>query len=335
MKHLLAIETSCDETAVAAFDLAPESPALLGELVSSQTELHKLYGGVVPELASREHLRHLPLLTGKLLAQLELGIESIDAIAVTRGPGLKGALLMGIGFAKGLALARGIPILGVNHIEAHVLSAKLDNPELRFPYLSLVVSGGHTEIHLVTGVGEYRLLARTSDDAAGEAFDKSANLLGFDYPGGPKLAALADTVTSSRFKLPRVMRESEGFSFSGLKTAISLLIRDQGEGADPVVRAELAHAIQRAIVDALVFKVEQSVRETGVKSVALCGGVAANKTLRAALSGMPGVALFCPSQLHCMDNAGMIGYLGALRMRRGERSGFEIEALARWPIEAV
>jgi N6-L-threonylcarbamoyladenine synthase len=339
VKNLLAIETSCDETAVAVFDLSQSQPRLCAEEISSQIDLHKLYGGVVPELASREHLRALPLLTQKVLGDLQLSFEEIDVVAVTQGPGLKGCLLMGIGFAQGISLAHRIPLLGVNHIEAHALSTQMDNPNLVPPYLTLIVSGGHTEIHVVEAVGQYKLLARTIDDAAGEAFDKSANLLQFDYPGGPKLAALADTVTSSRFVLPRVMRDSAGFSFSGLKTAIALRIREQGEAvSDPVVRAELAHAIQAAIVGALVFKVQQAVTETGISSVALCGGVAANRALRAALGALPGITVYAPNAIHCMDNAAMIGYAAAQRLltkRCVAQLGQVIDPRARWPLEEL
>lgn len=336
---LLAIETSCDETGVAVFDLSSGAPELIAEEISSQIELHKLYGGVVPELASREHLKALPLLTNKLMSDHSLALTQLRAIAVTQGPGLKGCLLMGIGFAQGLSLAHGIPLLGVNHVEGHALSAQMDNRALQPPYLVLIVSGGHTEIHLVHGVGRYELVARTIDDAAGEAFDKSANLLQFEYPGGPKLAALADTVSASRFALPRVMRESAGFSFSGLKTAIALRIREQGKEAEtPAVRAELAHAIQAAIVDALVFKIKHAISVTGVRTIAICGGVAANRALRAELNAMPGVDLYAPTVEHCMDNAAMIGYAGALRILAGAATlaaPAVLDPRARWPIEEL
>lgn len=339
MKYLLAIETSCDETAVATFELTPSRPRLISEQISSQTELHKLYGGVVPELASREHLQALPLLTAKLLSDSGISSDKLNAIAVTCGPGLKGCLLMGIGFAKGLSLAHQIPVLGINHIEGHALSAQLDNPELEFPYLAVIVSGGHTEIQILHDVGRYQLIARTIDDAAGEAFDKSANLLKFEYPGGPKLAALADTVSATRFSLPRVMKDAEGFSFSGLKTAIALRVREQGVAvSDPTIRAELAHAIQSAIVEALVRKVDHAVRATGIHRVAICGGVAANRALRAALAGLVGVTIYAPAMQHCMDNAAMIGYAAALRLRKGSNvSGADLnislEPRARWPLE--
>ncbi|NDC38521.1 MAG: tRNA (adenosine(37)-N6)-threonylcarbamoyltransferase complex transferase subunit TsaD [Proteobacteria bacterium] len=339
VRYLLAFETSCDETAVAVFDLSTGMPRLVGEEISSQTELHKLYGGVVPELASREHLRALPLLTHKLLSEHGLSFQDCGVLAVTQGPGLKGCLLMGIGFAQGISLAHTIPLMGVNHIEGHALSAQMDNPELTPPYLVVIVSGGHTEIHLVEAQGRYRLIARTIDDAAGEAFDKSANLLHFEYPGGPKLAALADTVTATRFVLPRVMREAQGFSFSGLKTAIALRVREQGAALeDPVVRAELAHAIQGAIVEAIAFKVRQAVAEIGVSVVALCGGVAANRALRAALAALPGVRMYAPTLPHCMDNAAMIGYAAGLRIladRDVAQVGQALVPRARWPLEEL
>ena len=334
MDLLLAFETSCDETAVAVVT-GEKAPHVVAEKVLSQTDLHKLYGGVVPELASREHLKALPLLTEEALLRAGATITDIEAVAVTRGPGLKGCLLMGIGFAKGVATARGIPLIGVNHIEGHILSPFIENPELPFPYLAVVVSGGHTEILAIRGLGAYELLARTMDDAAGEAFDKSANLLGFEYPGGPKLATLADSVSTSRFNLPRVMRESESaFSFSGLKTAIALLVKKhRSELADPVIRAELSHAVQGAIIDALMHKVKHAVTTSKITNVALCGGVAANAALRAAVQKLPKVKLFSPATQHCADNAAMIGYAGALRWKRGDADSLSLDALPRWPVE--
>ncbi len=223
---VLGIETSCDETAVALIRYGTDGRhELLGEIISSQNNIHEQYGGVVPELASREHLKNLPLLYDALLGKCQVDLSAVDLIGVTQGPGLKGCLLIGLSFGQGLAEASGKPMLGVNHIEGHLLAPRLDNPSLEFPYMCLIVSGGHTEILEVKGVGDYELVARTQDDAAGEAFDKSANLLSLPYPGGARLASLADSVTSSRFKLPKVMREQAGFSFWGLKTAFLLLTK--------------------------------------------------------------------------------------------------------------
>ena len=289
---VLGIESSCDETACSIFECSEKDdgrePKLLGENVASQEKVHVLYGGVVPELASREHLTNLPVLVASLCNELKIDVNDIDAVGVTRGPGLKGCLLMGVCFAEGFALARNIPLIGINHIEAHLSVTLLDNPELKYPFLALIVSGGHTEIVYVTGLGQYKIIAQTSDDAAGEAFDKAANLLGFPYPGGAKLAALADTVQSSQFKLPKVMREAEGFSFSGLKTAISLLVADAKEKyGDDLPLAELAYTVQDSIVDALVYKLKKAIKDYNIDKVALAGGVSANKYLRKRIGSLP------------------------------------------------
>jgi len=335
--YLLAIESSCDETAAALFELTERgsAPRLLAEEVASQVELHQAYGGVVPELAAREHMQSLPLLTEKVLSGQGLTLRDCDVLAVTRGPGLKGCLLMGVCFAKGVCVASGARLVGVNHIEGHLLAPCMDNPELRYPFLGLVVSGGHTEIVLVKGFGAYELIARTLDDAAGEAFDKSANLLGYPYPGGAALAAEADQAAGSRFRLPRVMRSTAGFSFSGLKTAIAVLIqKHRNELSDPVLRGELAYAIQDAIVDTLCFKVKQAMKVTGITSVAVSGGVAANAYLRKKLAQLKGVKLYLPGPGHCLDNAAMVGYVGALRFERGECMDLGADVRSRWPVEA-
>jgi N6-L-threonylcarbamoyladenine synthase len=331
---VLGIETSCDESAVALIRYnANGSHELLGELISSQNNIHEQYGGVVPEFASREHLRNLPLLYDSLLSKCNLSLNEIDLIGVTQGPGLKGCLLIGLSFAQGLSQASGKPIVGVNHIEGHLLAPRLDNPDLKFPYLCLIVSGGHTEILEVRGVGDYELIARTQDDAAGEAFDKSANLLSLPYPGGARLAALADSVPTSRFKLPKVMREQAGFSFSGLKTAFLLLTKKhEQELLAPDIRAELAHVVQGAIVDTLLFKTKEALKERGLKQVAVSGGVAANKKLREEISKIRGVQGFFPSGMHSTDNAAMIAYVAGERYRAGIISN-DLSAQARWPVE--
>ncbi|MBN8548765.1 MAG: tRNA (adenosine(37)-N6)-threonylcarbamoyltransferase complex transferase subunit TsaD [Deltaproteobacteria bacterium] len=338
---VLAIESSCDETAVALLDSASgQAVRLIDEVISSQTNIHELYGGVVPELAAREHLHNLPLLVDGIMQKTRVSWSDIGLLAVTRGPGLKGCLLIGMDFAKGISVGTGIPLLGVNHIEGHVLAPMLDNPELHFPYLALIVSGGHTEIVAVRDVGSYSIVARTIDDAAGEAFDKSANLLGLAYPGGAKLAALADSATAAipkEFELPKVMREAEGFSFSGLKTAIALLIKKKGAhiAQDPQAQALLAKSIQSSIVETLIHKLKLAISQTGLRNVALSGGVSANRALRAAAAAIPGVRVYTPSALHCMDNAAMIGYVGLKRFERGERNTLDISALSRWPVETL
>jgi len=335
--YLLAIETSCDETAVALLQMNGESvPKFLAEEISSQVELHESYGGVVPELAAREHLRNLPLLIDKVLENTGIQLPQVNAIGVTRGPGLKGCLLIGLGIAKGISVAQKIPLLGINHIEGHMLVPLAENDDLEFPFLALVVSGGHTEILEIHGLGNYKLVARTIDDAAGEAFDKSANLLGFPYPGGAKLAAEADKHGSTEYSLPRVMRESEGFSFSGLKTAISLLIQTERDRLqDSAVIGSLAYAIQESIVDALCFKLGDAVSRTGISKVVVTGGVSANRFLRAKVEEMKGVRAYFPRPEHCTDNAAMIGYVACLRYQRGERSSLETDVLSRWPVETV
>ncbi len=332
---VLGIETSCDESAVALIELDSNArPKLLGELISSQNNIHEQYGGVVPELASREHLRNLPLLYDSLLSSANKTIQDIDLIGVTQGPGLKGCLLIGISFARGLSESMGKPLVGVNHIEGHLLAPRLDNPNLEFPYLCLIVSGGHTEIIEVRGVADYHLVTRTQDDAAGEAFDKSANLLGLPYPGGARLAALADTLKQSPLKLPKVMREQEGFSFSGLKTAFLLLVKQNQQNLnDEIIKAQLAFAAQEAIVDTLIHKVGIALKERGISRLAVSGGVAANRRLREAVSSIKGVSSYFPTTLHSTDNAAMISYVAAARWQKGIKSQ-DLSVMPRWPVES-
>lgn len=334
--YCLGVETSCDETAIALLEKSDDgSYIILNEEISSQARLHEKYGGVVPELASREHLKNLPLLTDLVLSSAKKSLADIALIAVTSGPGLKGCLLTGTNFARGLALKHNTPIIGVNHIEAHIVSPLLENPQIGFPFLALVISGGHTEIIKVTALGEYELISRTLDDAAGEAFDKAANLLGIAYPGGPRLAEFADRVTTSRFSLPKVMRESPGFSFSGLKTAIMILIRDNEKliSDDEGVVFEIAHAAQDAILDALLYKLKEAARATGISRVAVSGGVSANKELRRRLNADRSLEVFYPAARHSTDNAAMIAYLGLrLYTERGVRDE-TLPVRARWPVE--
>ncbi|MCB0310457.1 MAG: tRNA (adenosine(37)-N6)-threonylcarbamoyltransferase complex transferase subunit TsaD [Bdellovibrionales bacterium] len=334
---ILGIETSCDETALSLLRYHDQSNfEIITELVSSQVELHANYGGVVPELASRAHMQALPLMFEHLLKQSQVEASKISAVAVTQGPGLKGCLLMGLSFAQALSLALQIPFVAVNHLEGHLLSVRLKQPDFAFPYLALIVSGGHTEIIEVRGVGDYYLRCRTIDDAAGEAFDKSANLLGLDYPGGAKLAQMADSCDHSPFVLPKVMRETEGFSFSGLKTAIALLAREQQEAIrSPEIKAALAYAIQDSIVDALLFKLRKELESTEIKRVAISGGVSANQRLRKLAAGLPNCEVLFPDSRHCVDNASMIAYAGAVRFAAGERSFFGAPAVSRWPVETL
>jgi N6-L-threonylcarbamoyladenine synthase len=333
---VLGIETSCDETGLALVEMAADgSTVLRGEVLSSQVSLHEKYGGVVPELASREHMRNLPVLIEELFAASGLSLNDVDGIGVTCGPGLKGCLLMGVTFAQGISMARKIPVFPVNHIEGHILSGELHEPTLKPPYLTLVVSGGHTEILLVEGLGRYTCLCRTRDDAAGEAFDKSANLLDLQYPGGARLAEFADKGSRSpRFKVPRVAREMDDFSFSGLKTSVSLMVKKHRDEIhnDPQVFADVCWAIQDGIVDPLVVKVSREVKARKLPLV-VCGGVSANGALRKRLTeACPKV--FFPPMKHCVDNGAMIAYVAARYLKEGVAPP-HIDIFSRWPVETL
>ena len=333
---VLGIETSCDETGLSLIELTGDGTAVItGEVLSSQVSLHEKYGGVVPELASREHMRNLPILCEELFSSSGLSLDDVRGIGVTCGPGLKGCLLMGVTFAQGLGIPRRIPIFPVNHIEGHILSGELHEPTLKPPYLALVVSGGHTEIILVEGLGLYTCLCRTRDDAAGEAFDKSANLLDLQYPGGARLAALADTgAKSPRFKVPRVAREMEDFSFSGLKTSVALMVQKNRDEIhkDPKIFADICWAIQDGIVDPLVVKVSREVQARKLPLV-VCGGVSANVALRKRLTETcPKV--FFPPMKHCIDNGAMIAYVAARYLSAGIKPP-HIDIFSRWPVETL
>lgn len=334
---ILGIETSCDETAMALVRHHEDGSAqVVCELVSSQIEIHQAYGGVVPEIAAREHMTVLPLLLAQTMSNAQVTQQQIDGIAVTSGPGLKGCLLAGICFAKGLSLGWEKPIYGINHIEGHALVPFLDNSSLQFPALALIVSGGHTELQIIHAPGKYECVARTIDDAAGEAFDKSAHLLGFSYPGGAKLAACADEHKRTSYQLPRVMREADGFSFSGLKTAIWQLVnREKDKINSGNVKAEICVAVQNAIVDALTFKLSQAVKQTGIHKIIITGGVAANSSLRKAAEALKGVELYYPSTAHCSDNATMIAYAAGYRARNSLPDSLDLNVMPRWPLETV
>ena len=344
MNWALAIESSCDETALALgrFD---DSGAIydLTERISSQVKLHASYGGVVPELAAREHLAALPILLAELLAERALQLPDLAVIGVTVGPGLKGCLLMGAGFARALALANDTPLLGIHHIEGHISAGLLDNPDLKYPFLTLVVSGGHTELVAVEGLGSYRVVGATLDDAAGEAFDKSANLLGFEYPGGAKLAQLADKHGPASFSFPIALKGELDFSFSGLKTAI--LVATQRRAAElsqnQELKAEFASAIQQAIVKQLVEKTAAALKHTGYRKLLVTGGVAANTALRQALQSelatntSQGNSVYFPKREHCTDNGAMILQATVQRFVAGKRSSSTAELRPRWPIEEL
>jgi len=346
---ILGLETSCDETGVALYDAAvlargaPPADGLLAHRVHSQSDLHAAYGGVVPELASRDHVRRIVPLAREVLAQAGRSVEALHAIAYTEGPGLAGALLVGAAFGHALALARALPAIGIHHLEGHLLSPLLARPAPAFPFVALLVSGGHTQLMRVNGVGDYALLGETLDDAAGEAFDKTATLLGLGYPGGPALAALAENGRPQRFTLPRPMLHSGDleFSFSGLKTAVALLVRDaSAAGLEPAVRADIARAFQDAVADVLVAKCAQAIDSTGLSRLVVAGGVGANRALRTALDAegaRRGFDVFYPAPELCTDNGAMIAFAGALHLQR-EPAAHPTHAFSvrpRWPLGAA
>lgn len=331
----LGIESSCDETGIALYD---STRGLLAHRLHSQVELHAAYGGVVPELASRDHIRRLIPLLRDTLRDAGKSLGDLDGIAYTEGPGLAGALLVGAGFGKSLAHTLGIPAVGIHHLEGHLLSPRLATPAPAFPFVALLVSGGHTQLMQIDGVGRYRLLGDTLDDAAGEAFDKSAKLLGLGYPGGPAIAALAERGMPGRISLPRPLLHSQDlqFSFSGLKTAVLTAVR--AAALDERRRADLAAELQAAIVEVLTAKSLAAMERTGLHRLVVAGGVGANRALRTALSeqaGAKGYAVFYPPLELCTDNGAMIAYAGALRLSAGStdargRGGFSVRP--RWDL---
>ncbi len=330
---ILGIESSCDETGVAIYD---SDAGLLAHALHSQIETHRVHGGVVPELASRDHINYLVPLLDQVLQQAGLDKKALDGIAYTAGPGLIGALLVGACFAKSLAYALQIPALAIHHLEAHLLAAKMETPSLEFPFIALLVSGGHCQLVEVNDLGTYHILGDTLDDAVGEAFDKTAKLMGIPYPGGPVLAALADQCDSTPYRFPRPMTDRPGldFSFSGLKT-FALNTWNQS-AKDERARAEIAKAFQLAVVDTLMIKCKRAVQESGCKQLVVAGGVGANKALRAGLREWIqsiGGTIYFPALEYCTDNGAMIAYAGCLRMLRGEKdSSVGVDVKARWPL---
>jgi N6-L-threonylcarbamoyladenine synthase len=333
--RILAIETSCDESAVAVLD---EQRGLLAHELWSQIDLHRIYGGVVPELASRDHLRRLLPLLSSALSRAGTRAAEIDGIAYTAGPGLVGALLTGAALARGLSFGWGVPAIGVHHLEGHLLVPMLESPPPPFPHLALLVSGGHTMLIDVCRIGEYRILGQTRDDAAGEAFDKTAKLLGLPYPGGPELARLAGGGRPGAYRFPRPMLDRPGFefSFSGLKTAVMLAVR--ATALTDQARADIAHAVQEAIVTTLCTRSLQALRYTGHRALVVAGGVGANCELRQRLSREAraiGAQVYYPRVEFCTDNAAMIAVAGLQRLRAGEHAGSAIEVRARWPLSEL
>ena len=337
--QVLGIETSCDETGVAVFDAAR---GLLAHRLFSQIPIHARYGGVVPELASRDHIRKLlPLIHATLQEAGVTGAE-LDGVAYTAGPGLIGALLVGGTLAEGLAMGWGVPAVPVHHMEAHLLAAMLEDPVPAFPFVALLVSGGHTMLVDVAAPGEYHVLGQTLDDAAGEAFDKTAKLLNLPYPGGPALAELATRGQSGRFSFPRPMLKKPGleFSFSGLKTAVMLTVRKLEANAplSESDRADIAKSFEEAVVDTLVAKSARAIRQTGYSALVVAGGVGANQSLRSQLSAELGkldAQVYYPRPELCTDNGAMVAYAGLLRLQAGNISSGEVIARPRWELSEL
>jgi N6-L-threonylcarbamoyladenine synthase len=334
--RILALESSCDESAVAVYD---DAAGLLAHEIYSQIDLHRLYGGVVPELASRDHVRRLLPLLRTALADAKTLPAQIDGVAYTAGPGLIGALLTGAAFGRSLAYAWNVPAVAVHHLEGHLLAPLLEDDPPPFPHLALLVSGGHTMLIDVAAPGHYTVLGETRDDAAGEAFDKSAKLLGLPYPGGPELAKLAQTGNAKRFDFPRPMLDRAGleFSFSGLKTAVSLAVKERLSAGklDDATRADIAASVQQAIVETLVTKTLRALEHTGHDALVVAGGVGANRLLRermAAAVARQGVRVFYPRIEFCTDNAAMIAVAGMARLKAGKVESQAIRARAQWPL---
>ena len=357
---ILGFESSCDETGVALVDASGEAtPRLLGHALHSQIEMHQAYGGVVPELASRDHIRRVLPLTDAVMAQAGVPLSAVDVIAHTRGPGLAGALLVGSGVACALGMALGKPVIGVHHLEGHLLSPFLSADPPEFPFVALLVSGGHTQLMRVDGVGRYKLLGETIDDAAGEAFDKSAKLLGLGYPGGPALSALAQQGDPTAWKFPRPLLHSGDldFSFAGLKTAVLTQVKRLAHAhpdgpatmhlADPLTlqqKADVAASVQAAIVDVLVKKSLAAVAETGLKRLVVAGGVGANARLREQLNAVcaqRGVRVHYPELHLCTDNGAMIALAAGLRVQSGlvdlgvPATGYHFDVRPRWPLSEL
>jgi N6-L-threonylcarbamoyladenine synthase len=341
--RILGIETSCDETAAAVVE---NGRVLLSSVVASQVDLHAQFGGVFPEVASRQHIKSVYAIVDQALQQAHLRISDVDAIAVTRGPGLAGSLVVGINMAKGLALATGLPLVGVNHLEGHIYSAWVASPaagavagadalppEPQFPLMVLLVSGGHSELNLVSGHLQYRRLGGTIDDAAGEAFDKVARLLGLPYPGGPSIQKAAMNGNPKAYAFPRARPDGLwDFSFSGLKTAVLRVVRQIQESGQPLPVENLAASFQAAVVDVLVTKTLRAAREFGARQVLVAGGVSANRALRAAFQEQRDIPVHIPHISLCTDNAAMVAAAGYFRYALGQRDDLAFDAQPTWPL---
>jgi len=332
--YVLGIETSCDETAVAIYHA---EKGLISHILHSQIDIHNAYGGVVPELASRDHIRKLSPLIKQTLLDGGVSPTKINGVAYTAGPGLMGALLVGAATARGLAWTWGVPAIAVHHMEGHLLAPMLEEKPPKFPFVALLISGGHTLLIEVHGIGQYRLLGESLDDAAGEAFDKTAKMLGLPYPGGPKLAELAE-FGQERFKFPRPMTDRPGldFSFSGLKTFTLNTIQNSAQTHQD--RADIAYAFQQAMAETLSIKCQRALLQTGLKTLVIAGGVSANVAIRARLLEMAeanAAEVFFPRPEFCTDNGAMIAYAGCQRLLAGQTQNLEIFARPRWPIDEL
>ncbi len=335
---VLGIETSCDETGVGLYC---SERGLLADGLYSQVEIHARYGGVIPELASRDHVRKTLPLIREVLADAGMSLGELDGIAYTAGPGLVGALLVGASLGRSLADGLDVPALGVHHMEGHLLAPLLEGGGIEFPFLALLVSGGHSQLVRAEGIGDYTMLGESLDDAAGEAFDKVAKMLGLPYPGGPHLARLAENGDPGRFDFPRPMTRRPGldFSFSGLKTHVRTVIAELRESeGEPggQTRADIARAFEEAMVDTLTIKCKRAIRQTGLESLVIAGGVSANKRLREVLENQLGAdSVHYAAPRYCTDNGAMIAYAGCRRLLAGEREGLEIRVRPRWPLESL
>jgi len=336
---VLGIETSCDETGIAIYD---SERGLLGDALYSQVKLHQQYGGVVPELASRDHIRRTLPLIREVLAQADCTLDDLNGIAYTAGPGLAGALLVGASIGRSLGMTLGIPTLGVHHMEGHLLAPLLEDNSPQFPFVALLVSGGHTQLVEVPELGRYHLIGESLDDAAGEAFDKVAKMLGLPYPGGPHVAKLAEQGTPGRFEFPRPMTNRPGldFSFSGLKTyTLNTVNKHTVDGViDAQTRADIAWAFQEAVVDTMVIKCRRAFQHSGMKRLVIAGGVSANTRLREKLGAMAraeGGELYYPGFAYCTDNGAMIAYAGCMRLKAGQSDDLGIRAKPRWNLGSL
>ena len=343
--RILGIETSCDETGIAVYD---DEKGLLSHELYSQVKLHADYGGVVPELASRDHVRKIIPLIEKAMDDANTKPSEIDGVAFTQGPGLVGALLVGSSVGRSLAYAWNVPAVGVHHMEGHLLAPMLEDDAPAFPFVALLVSGGHSMLVKVEGIGQYEVLGESIDDAAGEAFDKTAKLLGLDYPGGPLLAKLAEKGEAGHYKFPRPMTDRPGldFSFSGLKTFAANTIRDADLTGNTDLTAEqveqtkanIAYAFQEAVVDTLIIKCKRALKQTGMKRLVIAGGVSANTMLRAEMKTLMQDLkgeVFYPSLAYCTDNGAMIAYAGMQRLKAGETLALSSQAKPRWPLDTL